>query len=237
MQEKEAIESAIEEFKSQGVDLSCIYTGTMLQEHPVYQACMEMKQHIENKADASSLDAPLSVLEEQIEIHTQGYDSESRQRLTSVILASQTIALFEPGINTLDCEPAILCRFLKVYSMILTLSMDVKESFMSEGRNCKLIPLDHHDHEVKFAALSVASSLAVKYEAGKGVIMGMNPENSILQVLEISKEQTHTETGVQVASSLIAALSSADDLSQPSSRYVCTFLSLWRVLLTFLRLL
>ena len=211
MQQEEAIESAIEEFKTQGVDLSGIFTGIGLQTHAVYKLSSQIKESI-SQSDCPCLEMSISSLEEVLSTDTP--DSE----IVPVLLASKTISCFDAGVGVLQHDHAILTQFLRMYSKILLLSQDLKEEFRS-GRYSDAIPFDHSNVHVKCAALTVAGSLAASHEAGKAVVMSKNPERYILEVLNVAKEMNDVSLAIESTSAVIVPLASADDLTQPSSRY------------------
>lgn len=223
MQLEDAIESAIEEFKSQGVDLSGIYTSSGLQNHHVYQISTRMNQSLRS-GDLSSLGHTVTSLEEQVDaIIIEGRDTVAFTEIIPVLLSSKTIACFGAGVEALQDDHEVLARFLTLYSKILPLSLDLREEFRV-GNYMDAIPFDHSSVHVKCAALSVAGSLAANDESGKGVVMSKNPQKYILEVLELAKEMDHLEAAVESTSALIVPLASADDLTQPSSRYACMLL-------------
>jgi len=209
LQQEEAIESAVEEFKSQGVDLSGIYTGIGLQTHAIYKLSSQIKESI-SQSDCSCLEISISSLEEAL--CTQDSD------IVPVLLASKTISCFDAGVGVLQHDHAILTQFLRTYSKMLLLSPDLKEEFRS-GRYSDAIPFDHSNVHVKCAALTVAGSLAASHEAGKAVVMSKNPERYILEVLNVAKEMNDVSLAIESTSAVIVPLASADDLTQPSSRY------------------
>lgn len=213
MQHEEAIESAIEEFKSQGVDLSGIFTGVGLQSHSIYQLSSQIKESIAQE-DHSSLEVSIRSLEEII------FTDEVQSEAVPVLLASKMISCFDTGVEVLQDKDTTLAHFLRVYSKILLLSTDLKEQFRSRNY-VEAIPFDHSSVQVKCAALSVAGSLAASHEAGKAVVMSKNPHTCILEVLDIvvAKDMNDVDLAIESTSAVIVSLASADDLTQPSSRY------------------
>ena len=224
MQPEEAIESAIEEFKSQGVDLTGVYTGVGLRSHAVYTLSSEVKAHIDS-GDVRSLGRSLKLLRDEV-------DAEADDVSTAVLLAANVIELFEPGIKLLSSlsssaasttatSEATLEEFLRAYAKFLLMSNALRESFLgvSGATNAKAIPLGHDNVRVVCAALMVAGSLAVQHEAGKAIVMTMDPHDHIIRVLELTRgaDEAEFQCGVEAATALIVPLASADDTSQPSS--------------------
>lgn len=213
--------SAIEEFKSQGVDLSNIYTGVGLQSHQAFVLSNQMREHIGQK-DFDSLEVAVSSLHKEIHKHIEEENSDQIQSLIAVLLAAETCALFELGLDALQAGgmEVLLVQFLDLFSAILALSSDIRENFRNLD-GVKKIPMSHQNSRIKCAALSVASSTAIKDEAGKAAVMSTNPWEDINHTLRIAKESSdHSHIAVQSTSSLIVALTTADDMTQPSSRYV-----------------
>lgn len=230
MDAEEARESAIAEFKSQGVDLTGIYTGSGLQSHALYTLSSELKAHIE-AGDVQSLGLSIKSLRDEMDV-------EKGEVSIAVLLAVDVIALFEPGVTLLSSRSssaspaappeastvAIFEAFLSVYARILLLSNAIREAFLRNmnATNVRAIPLAHENVQVSCAALTVAGSLASQHEAGKAVIMSFDPHEHIVRVLNSTRAQIETDDaefrrGVEAAIALIAPLASADDASQPSS--------------------
>lgn len=223
--------SAIEEFKSQGVDLSNVYTGVGLQSHQAFVLSNQMREHIGQK-DFDSLELSVSSLHKEIRTHLEDDNSDQIQSLIAVLLAAETCDLFGLGLDALQADDMdiLLVQFLDLFSALLGLSSDIRETFRKlDGVN--KIPMSHQSSRIRCAALSVASSTAVKDEAGKAAVMSRNPWKDIIQTLEIAKKSSeYSHVAVQSTSSLIVALTTADDLTQPSSRYVSLVEKGWYLL-------
>ncbi|KAI8111557.1 hypothetical protein M9435_004057 [Picochlorum sp. BPE23] len=218
MEVEEAVSSAIEEFKSQGVDLSNVYTGVGLQSHQAFVLSNQMREHIDQK-DFDSLEVSVSSLHKEIHKHIEEDNSDQIQSLIAVLLAAETCALFELGLDALQADDmeVLLVQFLDLFSAILALSSDIRENFRKLD-GVKKIPMSHQNSRIKCAALSVASSTAIKDEAGKAAVMSTSPWEDIIQTLRVAKDSSdHSHIAVQSTSSLIVALTTADDMTQPSS--------------------
>ncbi len=216
-QPSEAIESAIEEFKSQGVDLTGIYTGTGLQSHAVFTLSSQLQAHIDKK-DVVSVGLSLESLLEEVQ-------KEDEEVATAVLLAAETMHAFAPGVVALQGPSATTtcAAFLAVYAKLLLLSNTLREAFRGspEADNVGAVRslLAHEDTLVRCGALAVAGSLAVQDEAGKTIIMSMDPHEHIVGVLEATRGSDGDTfgRGVEAATALIVPLASADDTTQPSS--------------------
>jgi len=122
-QPSEAIESAIEEFKSQGVDLTGIYTGTGLQSHAVFTLSSQLLAHIDKK-DVVSVGLSLESLLDEVE-------KEDEEVATAVLLAAETMHAFAPGVVALQGPSATTtcAAFLAVFAQLLRLSNTLREAF------------------------------------------------------------------------------------------------------------
>lgn len=217
-QPSEAIDSAIEEFKSQGVDLTGIFTGTGLQAHAVFKLSSQLSDQIEKK-DVEAIALSLESLRVEIE-------KENADVVTAVLLAAKTMHAFEPGVRVLressqQQSSQTLASFLYVYAKLLRLSSTLREAFRetSQVNNVGAIrvPLVHDNLLVQSAGLTLAGSLATQDEAGKAVVMAMDPHEHIVSVLDASRGDDLFQRGVEAATALIVPLASADDTTQPSS--------------------
>lgn len=192
-----------------------IFTGATLQTHQIFQISSTMECSI-CQGDPSCLEASIRSLEAKIS--ADNTDEKKSSEMVSVLLASNTVACFTKGVEVLQDDHATLSRFLRIYSTILLLSPDLREQFRS-GSHTDAIPFDHCSVNVKCAALSVAGSLATCDEAGKAAVMSKTPHKYILEALEAAKETGSLHMAIGSTSTVITSLATADDLSQPSSRY------------------
>ena len=204
MQLEEAIESTVEEFKAQGVDLSTIYVGKDLQSHPIRVIALKIRSELDRK-DVRNLEKSLQSLREQI-------TRENEDELKTILVAANICATLTPCLRS---EEAVQVEALSVLSKILVISPELRKSFRESGGS-ELLALDHDQEDVLFQSLLTAAAIATKDETGKGDIMAMDPAEKLLKALQKATENSGKL--IEAVASVIISLTSADDESQPGSR-------------------
>lgn len=227
LQREEAIQSAIEEFKMQGIDLSNIVTlkaGSDISEHPLARAVDDVKSSLSksNPPDFSTVVTALSFL---IDLFSQ----ESEQEITAesscyeaILMATRAMdvvlgCLREMGAASTTDEDLEVA--LSALHAMVTRSIDMKKAFISSNGECLLHKIAERDPlptaTVMTRLLNVAAAAAAKHEDGKVAAF----EQQLGSCAITSLRSYEKEDSVVVAScSLIISLTSADDETQPTSK-------------------
>lgn len=224
MQPEEAVASAISEFESQGVDLSNIITtanGGNLSGHPAADAAAQLEAAL---GEGDLVDAVQAIVALQTALCGGDLGENSAAVAMSVNAVPLTLRCLSAAIGA--ANPSAQKASLQALAAFLSLSAAVRASFR-EGHGPRSVAQlleaatasdNTTNPEIAAATLAVAAASARGDEDGKCALMDLGVGVLALRTLG-SSWAADMQEAVLAACATLSALTTADDTSQPSSRY------------------
>ena len=224
LQHQEAIQSAIDEFKAQGVDLSNIVIleeGNNIENHPITISVRNLEKNIASK-EPDRIDGSIEALESLKIILSDGEKGPGKESLGAILLATGAMKIALKALDEIlsnsDDEFRFMQMLLEAIHAMLMHSMDMKKEFrVGEGTLLLSRIVDREPSppvEIVVLVLQSAAVAALKHEEGKTAVIQNNLGAYAINSLKTYQEEKPV---ILASCSVLIAVTNADDDTEPSS--------------------
>lgn len=215
LQPDEALQSAIEEFEAQGVDLSNIIktlAGGDLSTLAGAQAVTELNAQL----DAGVIPGIAAALQ-HLQALTEDAAPGSSAELLAVLDKAGAVGAAVSALTSQQSSTEVVLPALRLLAMLLASRSHQAAFRQADGASVVACLLSRHaeGEGVVAAALAAAAAAATQSEDNKAAAMDCGLATGSLRALQQHEGSTDV---VCAAAALLSAVTSADDETQPSSR-------------------